>query len=121
MAGHKIVHVELAATDRKALSKFYADTFGWEVQDIDEMDYTRFKDSGGVGGGFNPVTDETQPGTTLIYIETDDVTASLNAVELAGGTILVPEMEIPKTGMFGIFRDPQGNTVGLYKPFPTSG
>jgi hypothetical protein len=116
--GQKIVHVELAAKDRKALSKFYVNVFGWEVEDIDQIDYTTFKAGDGLGGGFNPVNETTPPGTTTVYIETDDVTASLKAVEKAGGTILVPESEIPNTGKFGLFRDPQGNMVGLFKAYP---
>ena len=115
---YKIVHVELSAKDRKALSKFYADIFGWKMEHIDNLNYTTFKASDGVGGGFNPVTTENPAGTVTIYIETDDVTASLKAIEKAGGTIISPEMEIPKTGKFGIFRDPQGNMIGLFKPYP---
>ncbi len=121
MRGHEIVHVEFAAKDRKALSKFYADVFGWEIEDIDQMNYTTFKSGDGLGGGFNPVTETTPVGTTTVYIATDDVTASLNAVEKAGGSILVPESDIPNMGKFGLFRDPQGNMVGLYKAFPMVG
>jgi len=116
--GHKIVHVELSAKDRKALSKFYADVFDWEIEHIDQMNYTTFKAGDGVGGGFNPVGDQTPAGTVTVYIETDDVTGSLKAVQKAGGTILAPEAEIPGMGKFGLFRDPQGNMIGLYKAYP---
>jgi uncharacterized protein len=120
MPDHKIVHIELSAKDRKALSKFYADVFGWEMQHMDEMNYTTFKAGDGVAGGFNPVTEANPAGTVTIYIETDDVSASLKDVQKAGGTIISPEMEIPKTGTFGMFRDPQGNMIGLFKPYPMS-
>jgi len=113
--GHKIVHVEISAKDRKALSKFYADVFGWEMEHADQMNYTTFKAGDGVGGGFNPVNEQNPAGTVTVYIETEDVTASLKAVQKAGGTILVPESEIPGMGKFGMFRDPQGNMIGLYK------
>jgi predicted enzyme related to lactoylglutathione lyase len=118
MSDHKIVHIEISAKDRKALSKFYADVFGWEMKHIDDMDYTTFKAGDGVGGGFNPVTEQNPIGTVTVYIETDDVTASLLDVQKAGGTILMPEMEIPSTGKFGIFRDPQGNMLAVFKPYP---
>ncbi len=118
MSDHKIVHIELSAKDRKALSRFYTDVFGWEMQHLDDMNYTTFKAGDGVGGGFNPITETNPVGTVLIYIETDDVTASLNDIKKAGGTIISPEMEIPNTGKFGIFRDPQGNMIGLFKPYP---
>lgn len=116
--GNKIVHFELSAKDHKAISEFYADIFGWEVEYIEEMNYATFKAGDGVGGGFNPVTDENPAGTVIIYIGTDNVTDSLNAVESAGGSIVSPEMDIPNTGKFGLFRDPTGNLVGLFSPYP---
>ncbi len=115
---HNIVHIEISAKDRKALSKFYADVFGWGIAHTDELNYTTFETGEGVGGGFNPVTEQNPAGTVTFYIQTDNVTASLKDVEKAGGTILSPEMEIPKMGKFGLFRDPQGNQVGLFMPFP---
>jgi predicted enzyme related to lactoylglutathione lyase len=121
MSDHKIVHIELSAKDRKALSKFYADVFGWEIEHIDTMDYTTFKAGDGVGGGFNPVNEQIPAGTVTVYIETDDVTASLKVVEKFGGKVIVPEAEIPNMGKFGMFRDPQGNLIGLFKPFPMVG
>ena len=118
MSDHKILHIELSAKDRKALSKFYADVFGWEIEHLDAMDYTTFKAGEGLGGGFNPVNEQTPAGTVTIYVETDDVTASLNDVQKNGGTILMPEADIPNVGKFGMFHDPQGNLIGLLKPNP---
>ncbi len=114
---HTIIHVELSATDRKALSKFYADVFGWQLQHHDDMNYTTFNPGEGIGGGFSPVSENYPAGMTMVYIGTDNVTKSLQEVEKAGGTIVTPEMDIPNTGKFGVFRDPQGNLVGLFMPF----
>lgn len=121
MSDHKIVHIEISAKDRKGLSKFYADVFGWESEHLDAMNYTTFKAGDGVGGGFNPVTEQNPAGTVTFYIETDDVTDSLAEVQKAGGMIIMPEAEIPNMGKFGMFRDPQGNLIGLFKPFPMMG
>jgi hypothetical protein len=115
---HNIVHIEISADDRMALSKFYADVFGWKINHLDELGYTTFDPGEGVGGGFNPVSEQNPIGTITFYIHTDDITATLTAIEKAGGTIISPEMEIPNTGLFGLFRDPQGNLVGLFKPLP---
>ena len=84
---------------------------------MDFMNYTTFKAGEGVGGGFNPVSDQTPAGTVTIYIETDDVTASLQDVQKSGGTVIMPEADIPNYGKFGLFRDPQGNLIGLFKPY----
>jgi uncharacterized protein len=115
---HKIVHIELSAPDRQSLSKFYTDVFSWEVNDIDAMNYATFKAGDGVGGGFNPITPENPVGTIIVYIETENVTASLEEIQKAGGTIVSPEMDIPETGKFGLFRDPGGNLMGLFMPYP---
>jgi predicted enzyme related to lactoylglutathione lyase len=118
MANHKIIHIELAAKDRKALSAFYNNVFGWQLQHFDDMNYTTFDPGDGVRGGFSPITEGNPAGTTTVYIETEDINASLDEVEKAGGTILMKETEIPNTGKFGMFRDPQGNMVGLFKRYP---
>jgi len=115
MSKHPIVHVELAVNDRKAARKFYGDLFGWEFQDYDEMNYTTFSTGEGVAGGLNPVSEDYPPGTVTFYIQTDDVTATLAKIETAGGKTVVPETEIPGTGHFGFFKDPNGNLVGLMK------
>ena len=68
MSDHKIIHIELSAKDRKALSKFYSDVFGWESQDFEGMNYTTFKAGDGVGGGFNQVTEENPQGTVGVLL-----------------------------------------------------
>jgi len=48
-------------------------------------------------------------------MEVDDVKASLDRVESLGVKVLVPPVDIP-TGTFSWFADPEGNTIGLWKP-----
>lgn len=57
-------------------------------------------------------------GAVTFYIQMDDVTDSLEEVEKAGGLVAAPEVEIPNIGKSDLFRDPQGNLVGLFKPYP---
>ena len=118
MSKHTIAHIELSAKDRKVSKKFYAEVFEWKFQDYEEMNYTTFETGEGVGGGFSPVGEDNPAGTVTVYIQTDDVTASLAKVTAAGGTVLMTEQEIPNVGKFGTFRDPSGNMVGLVKWAP---
>jgi predicted enzyme related to lactoylglutathione lyase len=119
MSKHPIVHVEISAQDLEAASKFYADIFGWKVLHIPEMNYVTFESGEGeVGGGLNPITDENPAGSVVVYIDTDDITATLDSVEESGGKSLVPKMPIPGMGWFGIFMDPTGNRIGLYTADP---
>lgn len=114
MAKHNIVHVEFSAKDLEASGKFYSELFGWEVQQMPEMNYASYETGEGVGGGFNPASDDYPAGTVIVYIGTDDIEASLAKVESLGGKSVSPKTEIPGFGWFGLFSDPTGNMVGLY-------
>src|SRR5262245_46143037 len=115
MAAHPIVHIEFATTDPQAASKFYGDLFGWEIQNVPEMNYVMFAATGGPGGGFPQADNEMyKPGDVLVYIGTDDIDATLARIEALGGKTLMPKTEIPGSGWFGIFSDPTGARAALY-------
>ncbi len=117
MPDRPIVHVEIPAQDPQAASRFYHELFGWQMIPIPTMGYVRFEPAGGPTGGFVPAGGPLghQVGELLVYVESDDVDGDLTRAEQLGGTILVPKTEIPNTGSFGIFRDPAGNRVGLFR------
>lgn len=111
---HPIVHIELSSHDRAESAKFYTNVFGWEIQDMPEMNYATFSAEGGPGGGFNPIQEDYPAGTVVVYIHSDDIEDTLQKIEANGGQTVVPKSEIPQTGYFALFKDPTGNLVGLY-------
>jgi predicted enzyme related to lactoylglutathione lyase len=115
MPKHPIVHIEFSTRDREASGKFYADLFDRQIQQIPEMNYATFEAEGGPGGGFNPISENNPAGTVLIYVGTDDIEASLTKAESLGAKILVHQSEIQGMGFWGVFQDPDGNQVALYK------
>jgi predicted enzyme related to lactoylglutathione lyase len=115
MSTHPIVHIEFSTQDREASAKFYSDLFGWQVEQIPEMNYATFTPGEGVGGGFNPISDQSPAGTVVVYVGTDDIPGTLARAQSLGGKLVAPEAEIPGMGWFALFRDPSGNMVGLYK------
>ena len=52
---------------------------------------------------------------TTFYVQVDDIPAALAKAESLGGKTVVPAVTIPQ-GSFAWFADPDGNTVGLWKP-----
>jgi predicted enzyme related to lactoylglutathione lyase len=113
---HPIVHIELSARDQAQSAQFYSQVFGWKMTQYPEMNYTTFEAEGGVGGGFNPVSQSYPEGTVLIYIHTDDLAETLAKVEKYGGQTVLPNYEIPTVGWMATFKDPSGNLVALLKP-----
>jgi predicted enzyme related to lactoylglutathione lyase len=118
MSKHPIVHIEFSAKDREAAGKFYGEIFGWKIEQMPQMNYATFDAEGGPGGGFNPLTEDSPAGTVTVYIETDDIEATLGQITARGGKMITPKTEIPAIGWFGLFADPTGNKVGLYTAMP---
>jgi predicted enzyme related to lactoylglutathione lyase len=115
VASHPIVHVEIPANDLKEVSQFYGKVFGWQIDDTSMEGYPMFAAEGGPGGGFVQLTDVGHSaGKPLLFIGTDDINASLGAVEAHGGKTLMPRTAIPHVGWWAIFADSCGNTLALY-------
>jgi len=115
MAKRNVVHIEIPAANVEAAGNFYQDLFGWKMEHVPEFDYTMWSDGGGYGGGFNKLSEQYPVGQVLVYIDSDDIDGDLQKVEKLGGTVVAPKTEIPGTGWFGLFKDPTGNTLALYK------
>lgn len=114
---HRIVHVDIPAQDPPALGRFYADLFGWQVQPLPTMAYTRFQAPDGVTGGFVELggPEQRRVGELLVYVDSNDIDGDAQkAVEL-GGKVLIGKTEIPRTGWFALLEDPAGNRLGLFQ------
>ena len=110
---HPVVHFEIGCKDKETTSAFYQNVFGWSI-DPGPMGMINTGSTEGIAGHIAALGHEPHQ-FTHFYIETDDVAASLQQVEAAGGKTVVPPVPIP-TGTFAWFSDPEGNTVGLWKP-----
>ena len=114
-----VVHVELSAKDVDEAGKFYAELLGWKIEKDENMDYVQFSgEEGSIGGGFNPIDENTPAGAVVPYASTEDIEATLAKAESMGATVAMPKTEIPGIGWFGMFIDPSGNRVGLYTSMP---
>jgi predicted enzyme related to lactoylglutathione lyase len=117
---HPIVHIELPAANPAESAQFYNKLFGWPSENMPEMDYWSFLTEENHGGGFNKIDSpnapfQVKPGEVIIYVNTDDLDASLARAEELGGSVVVPRTEIPMMGWFAIFRDPSGNRIGVFE------
>jgi predicted enzyme related to lactoylglutathione lyase len=52
---------------------------------------------------------------TIFYAQVEDVGGDLEKAVSLGGKSLVPPIDVP-TGTFAWFAEPEGNTIGLFKP-----
>lgn len=113
LVSNAVVHWEITGRDGASLQAFYAGAFGWKVDAHNPMNYGLVEANGrGIGGG---ISGAPQPHGVMIYIEVDDLDATLAAIERLGGKTVTPPTEIPGMVTFAQFSDPEGNLIGLVK------
>jgi len=112
--GQPVVHFEIGCRDIEKTANFFSRLFGWQTQAIGPATMINTGGSGGIQGHISSLGHEPHNYTTF-YVQVDDVQAYLDKAGTMGGKTLVPPVEIP-TGTFAWLADPEGNTVGLWKP-----
>jgi predicted enzyme related to lactoylglutathione lyase len=113
--------VDLMSPDVDASTAFYTGLFGWQA--VDQFDeggtriYTNFLRDGqlvaGMGGQQPGM--EGAPPVWNTYIATADVDATSKAVEAAGGTVMMPAMDVMDQGRMAIYGDPTGAVVSVWQ------
>ena len=121
----KVVHFEIPADDQSRAREFYSAVFGWQLQHMEEMDYTLAlttavdqqtqvpTEPGAINGGLMNRTAETP--APVITVDVDSIDDSLKQIESSGGSMVTPRTEIPGMGAFAYFKDTEGNVVGLWE------
>jgi len=111
-------HIELTTSDLGAAKKFYKKLFDWKLTDTPMGPgagvYTMIAPGKGPGGGMQAQPMPQAPVTWLPYVEVDSVKKSMAKAEKAGAKVVVPEMDIGKNGVIGIFVDPAGAMLGVW-------
>ncbi len=120
--GQPVVHFEINGKDADALSRFYSELFGWNVNADNEYHYGVIArednlnpDGVGIGGGIGPAMDGGD-GYVTVYVEVPDVEATLAKAESLGAKRLMgPEQMTGSAGemTLGMFADAEGHVMGV--------
>jgi uncharacterized protein len=112
MAG-KVVHVEIGAADTNRAQGFWSGVFGWEVGPpmSPEMDYRMFQSAPDQGGA---ITASEEQGHLTVYLDTDDIDASIGKVRELGGDA-GDKVQVPGHGWFAACHDTEGNAFSLWQ------
>lgn len=120
MAGkNPIGWFEIKVTDFERAKKFYSQIFDWEFrlsQGSKTIYWNIYTGENTVGGGFTKRELSEQKGQSIIiYIEVKDINATLENIKSLGGKIISNKTLISETaGYYGIFKDLDDNTIGLW-------
>lgn len=113
--GKPIVHFEIGCRDSEKTSQFYSELFDWKIEQMGPAGMISTGDDMGINGHITSLGHDPHHYVT-IYAEVDDIPACLAKAETLGGSIMVPETEVPGQGHFAWLKDIDGNIIGLWKP-----
>lgn len=108
-----INYLELPASDITATKKFFETVFNWSFQDYGH-EYTAFKEDH-LDGGFYKSDKKslTENGATLIVFYSNDLEATQEKIQSAGGQIVKPIFSFPGGRRFH-FTEPSGNELAVW-------
>lgn len=114
--------VDLMTTDPAAAADFYGALFGWDFQTSptpDGQEYTMASKDGHAAAGMgqqNPEQVEMGiPPMWNTYITVDDIETAVGKVEGAGGSVMMPTMEVMEAGHMAVVVDPAGAVVCMWQ------
>ncbi|MCE1177993.1 MAG: VOC family protein [Micrococcales bacterium] len=110
-----ITHIDIPVNDSEQAAKFYSTLFGWQIAEVPGYEgYPMWQAPNQIsGGGLAPRSDVfTQPRS---YVEVDSIDETLKLAADNGAEIVMEKSPISETSWWAIFRDPDGNDIGLYE------
>jgi predicted enzyme related to lactoylglutathione lyase len=114
--------IDLMSPDVDASKDFYTQLFGWDAEDQFDDEgtriYTNFlrldgRDVAGLGGQTPEAA--SAPPVWSTHIATSDVDETSRKVEAAGGTVMMPAMDVMDAGRMAIYSDPTGAVVSVWE------
>jgi len=113
---------ELQTRDPGAAGAFYSSVFGWaqETMPMPGAPYYLFKDGEHQRGGMMAITPEMgeAPSHWEVYFQVEDADAIAAKAATAGGSVVVPAVDVPGVGRFAVLRSADGAYFSILQPAP---
>lgn len=117
---------ELGTSDLEAAKRFYADLFGWRPETDPRQEaggYTVAHLGDAPVAAISPLYQESQPVAWNVSFAVADADTAVDAVQAAGGTVVLGPMDVFDVGRFAVAFDPTGAAFQLWqaRAFPGAG
>ena len=113
--------VDTTQPDPAAAAEFYAELFGWALEDVMPPDSQVRYFIGRLGGGDVGAVSSQPEGApngaawnTYVWVDDADETAA--KVREAGGTVVTEPMDVGDSGRMAVFADPAGAVFSVWQP-----
>jgi predicted enzyme related to lactoylglutathione lyase len=122
-----ITYFEIPADNIERAKKFYEKIFDWKIEKYDETgdeyyfvmttevgdDEWTPKEPGAINGGLVKRDMPDEPFVNYVTVDSIDKTCKL--IEKNGGKIVMPKTQMGEWGWWAVFKDSEGNVLGLYE------
>lgn len=113
---------DLTVKNADEIRDFYAEVVGWMPQPVDMKGYADWNMT--LPGTGDPATgicharggNADLPAQWLIYVNVDDLDASLAAVKAGGGKVLAGPKGMGNSARYAVIQDPAGAVLALFDP-----
>jgi predicted enzyme related to lactoylglutathione lyase len=110
---------DLMTPDREVARAFYGELFGWDFVEggADTGSYVQAHINGRpvAGLGEGPADQPAESADWTTYLAVDDIETTTRLVTEAGGTALMPPIELGEFGRMAMVADPAGAVFGLWQ------
>ncbi|MEU8591678.1 VOC family protein [Streptomyces sp. NPDC048664] len=115
--------LDVGTPDIDGAISFYRSVFGWDFRSAgpDSGGYGFFQLSGRTAAGGMQTTSEQGPPSWTVYFQSADAQSTAKSAEQAGGTVLVPPMDVMGEGHMAVLADTAGVPFGIWQPGRTKG
>jgi uncharacterized protein len=122
---NKVVHFEIPYDDKEKCIDFYKKVFGWNFQDMPEMNYTIAhtvevddkhmpKEAGAINGGMYK-RNETSANSPVLVIDVQNLDEYVEKVKETGGELFMEKVKVGEMGFYAQVKDTEGNIIGLWE------
>jgi uncharacterized protein len=110
---------EFASVDPAASRRFLEKVFGWSFRSVRMPmgEYLAYETPAAGRGGIRPVRPD-EAASSIAYIRVSDLDGALLKVQRAGGTVVLPRVDVPDMGSFFWFRIPGGPLLACWQDLP---
>jgi uncharacterized protein len=119
----RVVHFEVPFIDGDRAKNFYKQIFGWQLNEMPEMNYTTVSTRPAaetgmpaepryIGGGMFE-REPAFPQSPVITIDVDSIDDALAKIQSLGGEPVGEKTPVGEMGFAAHFKDTEGNVMGL--------
>jgi len=120
---NRLTHFEIYGEQPARLAEFYRRVFGWQVEQMEAVDYWRVHtgsvEANALNGG---LTYRALPDLNgwLLYVQVPLLDETVELIKSLGGSVIRPKSAVPRAAWVTIVADPAKNIFGVWQADPTA-